>query len=224
VEVNAVVESVQTFDAPPDDDDASMLIPEFELGVSGRAGFGKFFHFGGHVSIAFAGASATTYAQSLEPNSGSLFVLSVGPDLGFAAPIGDGSVSWGMFAGVTGTLGWRVGEDETGDVIQVGVLMAFYRVGLALHLFPDEPASCELGIAVQNYAIGDAEHFDLDQHGVVPYVGLRIQSKRALYGYAQIHFPVGFAYTKALPLAGVLGLGWAFGDDPRRSRPRVPGR
>lgn len=186
VEATVTIQDVQTSNAIPTEDDAALLIPELEFGVNGRAGLG----------------------------SGIYVVFSGGPDIGITRSFGESYFSWGAFGALTATAGSKFFTESDGSVVDIGSLMGFYRVGLAVHWTPRDVLSWEVGVALQNYAIADFNGgLSLDRHGVVPYAGMRVTADVGVYGYAQLHFPIGFEYTNASPMAGILGLGWAFGPN-----------
>jgi len=215
VEASVTLHDVQTSNAIPTEDDAALLIPELEFGVNGRAGFVSGFYVGGHVNLAFTANTGPTYATTTRPDPGAHVVFTGGPDVGIARPFGESDFSWGVFGSLTASMGSRFFEEADGSVGDVWSLMGFYRLGFAFHWSPLQELTWEVGVALQNYAIADFDGgLSLDRHGVVPYTGVRVTADVGVYGYAQLHFPVGFEYTNASPVAGILGIGWAFGANP----------
>lgn len=215
IDANVTIHDVQTSSEAPTANDAALLVPELSFGIGGRAGFISGFHIGGHVDLAFTAHTGPTYDTTTQPDRGPHMVLSGGPDVGITRPFGESDFSWGVFGSLTASIGSRFLEEGDGTVVDVSSLMGFYRLGLAVHWSPRREMTWEVGLTVQNYAFGDFNGaLDLDRHGLVPYAGLRVVADAGLYGYAQLHFPVGFEYTNASPVAGVLGLGWSLGEHP----------
>ena len=220
LDVSASWQDVETGPAATSPDSPSQITPEFSLGLGGRAALGDYVYLGGQLDWAFQELAAPNEAGA-PPGRGDRVAFSLGPLVGVNLPFADGFVDVGFFASGTFSLGWVNGVDAVDrGAASLGSPMVFYRVGGVLHVFPIEPLVVELGIAVQNYVRNDTTGSStMDAHGVVPYIGGRLTSDIGLYGYVQVHFPIGFDYTGAFPVAGHLGVGVTFGDVQVRPTP-----